>query len=69
MGWQVEGREKMGRGKSWQEALRQPAQLLENEIMPPISNAWIQRKKEGRGRSGESGCRKGTVQAQEGTGE
>lgn len=39
MGWQAEGREKMGRGKSWQETLRQPAQLLENEIMPQISNA------------------------------
>lgn len=69
MGWQAEGREKVGRGKSWQETLRQPAQLLENEIMPQISNAQAQRKKECRGRSGQSGCKKGIVQTQEGIGE
>lgn len=58
----------MGRGKSWQEILRQPAQLLENEIIPQISNAQAQRKKECKGRSGESGYTKGTVQTQEGIG-
>lgn len=69
MGWQAEGREKMGRGKNWKETLRQLAQLLGNETMPQISNTWAQRKKEHKGRSGESGCTKGTVQTQERIGE
>lgn len=40
-------RKRRGRGKSWRETSRQPAQLLENEIMPQISNAKGSSEREG----------------------